>query len=134
MKYLIMAAVFFACATSAEAEEWTCSHEVLIGPETRGGTLSRTSQLSRFTPSPPVVFADIAGFNGLRFRLVQDDDYALVATETFSETEGTLDKSVDAMTVAINKVTGEFVLGYLTATEKKSDEEDVVHGKCLKKN
>ncbi len=136
MRSLLVGIALLACATSAEAAEaWTCSHaELILDPR----DLSRPThqpQLFRFTVSPPEVIGDIGAMTGLHFRIVQNDDRALVATWVLSEnTEDQKgDPTVGAGTVAINKATGEFGLAFVGALAQQEPYPELpMHGNVSK--
>ncbi len=130
MKSLLLGLALLAYATSAEAAEaWTCSHPVLTGPATMYESLNGGPSITRFELSPPELIDD---HHHLRYRIVQNDDHALVATAPVSRTEnGQKDPTVEAWTVAINKATGELSLA-VVSTSTDSLMSQTVHGKCLK--
>jgi hypothetical protein len=66
----------------------------------------------------------------MRFHIVQNDDHTLVATRGV---EANKDDPLIVWNIAINKVTGEFGLTMLAATEKAIMFGDsITHGKCVK--
>jgi hypothetical protein len=86
--------------------------------------------ITRFELSPPDLIDDQ---HQRRYRIVQNDDYALVATAPVSQIEkGQKDPTVGAWTVAINRVTGELGLAVVWASIENPISSQTVHGKCLK--
>jgi hypothetical protein len=113
---LLVGLVSLACATSAKAAEtWTCS------PNATG-----TSVLIRFTLSPPDVISTLWDYP---LRIVHNDNDALVATGAKPIMSAEAPR-LYVHTIAINKVSGEFVLATAEAGEK--DPDLISHGKCLK--
>jgi hypothetical protein len=135
MKSLLMGLVLVACATSAEAAEaWTCSwvNKLPNRHIKEWGHFTTVTELIRFDVSPPEVTTDVGELKDVHFRIVQNDDTGLVAAGSRSETkEGQNGSLVVALTVAINKVTGEFAFAFLPAIDEDS-RNDSVHGRCLK--
>jgi hypothetical protein len=123
MKSLLMGLALLAYATSAEAAEaWTCSPS---------GT--PTSVLYRFTLSPPDVISTY--WKDMRFRIVHNDDYELVATGDDPLTEGNVSAGINRLyvyTIAINKVTGAYGIALFEAAENGAPPDVITHGKCLK--
>lgn len=116
MKLLIIALISLVCATSVKAAgSWTCSPN---------GT--PTSVLYRFTLSPPDVIWSVR--EDVPFHIVRNDDIALVATS--ANPIGAQANRFFVRTIAINKVSGGFVLASVEVSEK--DPDLVQHGKCLK--
>jgi hypothetical protein len=121
MKLLLVGIMSLAGATSAEATEaWTCTY-----------TLGFTNepQLKRFEISPPDLID--TGTNE-HYRILQNNDYGIVATDTISEIQSGLKApSVGAFTVVINKDTSEFWQAIM-ATGREANLVTQWHGKCLK--
>ena len=71
---------------------------------------------------------------GTHYRILQNNDYGLVATFSYSGTlEGSKDPYVGAVSVVINKMTGQFYCAEATTTKDESigPFHASVQGKCL---
>jgi hypothetical protein len=123
MKSLIVAVGVIACATSAQAEAWTCTY-ILDG--------STEPILHRFQLSPPDL---IETTYNEHYRVLRNNDYGLVATEAISRIEeGQQRATVGAHTVVINKETGEF-WWHMLITGQGADYNALnkpIKGKCIK--
>jgi hypothetical protein len=125
MKAFLLTAVLVAGATSAEASEaWTCSYSTVPGLPT-----DTSPVLIRFELTPPDLI-DTKTHD--HYRILQNNDYGLVATLSISEIEeGHKEPTVGAVTVVINKGTGEFWWGWIIAGQAAVVNQPV-HGKCLR--
>jgi len=135
MKLLIVGLMSLACATSADAaESWTCPrHGIAIESMKRftvsaPDTLDETDILPRLGATPPD-----------HYRIVQNDSYQLVATRlTYMMTsEGVASgQKLAVVTVAINKMTGEYAFADFNVSESDARAEGTVdsieHGQCFK--
>ncbi|MGZ5028929.1 MAG: hypothetical protein ACXV9T_17245 [Methylobacter sp.] len=125
MKSLIVAAAVIACATSAHAAEtwtetWTCTHPSFD---------SHRPTITRFEVSPQ----DLIEANSHQtYRIQKNNDYGIVATSSISEIEqGHKEPTVGAVSIVINKMTGEFwwvstIAGQPAAVNQPGQ------GKCIK--
>ena len=113
-----MGVTLLAAATSAEgAEVWTCSSR-------DAGSLV----LTRFVLSPPDLIDD---HTNEHYRIVQNDDHALVATRVNVDQEGAFSE-VYAQTVVINKTTNEFGIAYFMPSHQGQHGQPPRRGNCLK--
>jgi len=125
MRSLIVAAGVIACATSAHAAEtwtetWTCTHSSGIDGPT----------ITRFEVSPPDLIE--AKFHQT-YHIEKNNDYGIVATSTISEIEQGHNKpTVGAVSIVINKMTGEFLWVSAIAAEQPAAVNQPAHGKCIK--
>ena len=118
MKAWLMGFTLLAGAASAEAAEvWTCSSR-------DAGLLVRT----RFVLSAPDLIDD---HTNERYRIVQNDDRALVATRVNVDQEGAF-AEVYAQTVVINKTTNEFGIAYFVPSHQEQHDQLPRRGNCLK--
>ena len=116
MKALFMGLTLLACATSAEATEaWTCTY--------LAGVMDAV--IVRFEVSPPDL---IDAGTQERYRILQNTDNSLIAAISISQNqEGQQnDPAVGALSVVINKATGEFWWNNTFVGVARA------HGKCLK--
>jgi hypothetical protein len=136
IKTLLMGFALLACATSAHAAEtWTCPrHGIAI------------ESMKRFTVSAPDTLdeTDILPRLGAtapdHYRIVQNDGYQLVATRlTYMMTSEGVASGVQKLaivTVAINKMTGEYAFADFNVSERDARAEGTVdgveHGQCFK--
>ena len=126
MKRRIFAAVtFFAFVASAHAAEtwtetWTCSHS---------STSDNRPAIIRFEVSPPNLIE--TNFHQT-YHIDKNNDYGIVATSSISEIEkGHKDPSVGAVSIIINKSTGEFLWISAIAGQSAAVNQPV-QGKCVK--
>ena len=124
MKYLIVAITLLAYATPAAAERWierwACTYVDLVGKPV----------LLSFELSPPEL-VETALFHE-HYRILQNNDYGVVAASSISIIHpGDTQPTVGAVTVVINKGTGEFWLATTIAGQPAAAHEPV-HGNCLK--
>ena len=118
MKSLIVGLALLACATSAEAAEvWTCTY-----------TDGSNPVLVRFEVSPPDL---IDASTQEHYRILQNNGYGLVATLSISGIqEWQKDPAVGAVSIVINKGTGEFWWNNTFAGAARVPNGSA-HGKCL---
>jgi hypothetical protein len=125
MKYLIVAITLLACANPARAVErweeyWTCTY----------ADASAKPVSLNFELSPPEL-VETASFH-VHYRILQNNDYGVVAASSISEIEpGHTQPTVGAVTVVINKGTGEFWLATTIAGQSAAAHQPV-HGNCRK--
>jgi hypothetical protein len=126
MKSVIMAATVIACTTSAHAAEtwtetWTCTHT---------SPIDNQPTITRFEVSPPDLIE--AKFHQT-YRIEKNNDYGIVATSSISKIEqGHKDPTVGAVSIVINKMTGEFWWVSAIAAGQPATVNQPVHGKCIK--
>jgi hypothetical protein len=126
MKSLIVAAGLIACATpgyTAEtwSETWTCTHT---------SPIDNQPTITRFEVSPTDLIE--AKFHQT-YRIQRNNDYGIVATSSISTIEqGHKDPTVGAVSIVINKMTGEFWWVSAIATGQPATVNQPVHGKCIK--
>jgi hypothetical protein len=126
MKSLIAAVVVIACATSAHAAEtwtetWTCTYT---------SALDNRPTITRFEVSPPDL---IEAKSHQTYRIEKNNEYGIVATSSISKIEqGHKDPTVGAVSIVINKITGEFLLVSAIAAEQPAAVNQPAHGKCIK--
>jgi hypothetical protein len=115
MKALFIGLTLLACATPAEATEaWTCTYLAGVSD----------AVIVRFEVSPPGLID--AGSNE-RYRILQNTKNSLIAAISILQNqEGQQDPAVGALSVVINKSTGEFWWNNTFAGVAPA------HGKCLK--
>jgi hypothetical protein len=128
MKSLILAALVLACATPAKAAEvWTCTYTYLVGLVTP--TVSDPT-LVRFEVSPSGL---IETTSRDQYRILQNNEYGLVATVSWSEMQEGLDGAVvGARTLVVNKGTGEFWWSMTAGGGGQPAIVNQLHGTCLK--
>ena len=115
-----------ACAISAHAAEtwtetWTCTYSTAV---------DNRPAVTRFEVSPP----DLIETNFHQtFRIEQNNDYGLVAISSIAKIErGHKKPTVGAVSVVINKITGEFWwVSAITAGQPPAVNQPA-HGKCIK--
>ena len=124
-RWMFVAVAFFACATSAHAAEtwtetWTCNHS---------SASNNRPTITRFEVSPPDLIE--ANFHQT-YRIEKNNTYGIVATSSISEIEkGHKDPTVGAVSIVINKITGEF--WWVTAIAgQPAAVNQPVQGKCIK--
>ncbi len=126
MKSLIAAGVIIACAKSAHAAEtwtetWTCTYT---------SALDNRPTITRFEVSPPDL---IEAKSHQTYRIEKNNEYGIVATSSISKIEqGHKDPTVGAVSIVINKITGEFLLVSAIAAEQPAAVNQPAHGKCIK--
>ena len=135
MKPLILAGAFLACATSAEAADaWTCTYPFL------NDRVQMDDAFFRFEIATPDLIETkaqkdliIATPPGTHYRILQNNDYGLVATFSISGiVEGEKDPYVGATSVVINKTTGQFYWVEAMSTKDETKFLNLTHaGKCL---
>ena len=136
IRAFLVTAVVVACATPADAAEiWTCP---------RHG--SAIESMKRFTVSAPDTLneTDIFPRSGQtgpdHYRIVQNDGYQLVATRLLymMTREGVASgvQKLAIVTVAINKMTGEYAFADFNVSESDARADGTVdsveHGQCFK--
>jgi hypothetical protein len=134
MRFGILGLMWLACATSAEAADaWTCTYPFL------NDRREPDNAFVRFEIATPDLIETKAPTNlvlptpqGVHYRILQNNDYGLVAT--FAESgipEGAKDPYVGATSVVINKMTSQF---YWTETKTTKDERRITlnssNGRC----
>jgi hypothetical protein len=126
MKSLALAYAALFCATAANAEEvWTCSYAPLSSQ-----SVSAEPKFLRFQLSPDGL---IETTHGDHYRIVENNDYGLIATLPISTIEpGQNVPTVGAAIVVINRGTQEFWLAKGSPGQFDPDIHPPVHGKCLK--
>jgi hypothetical protein len=126
MRSLIVAAGLIACATPGHAAEtwtetWTCTHT---------SPIDNQPTITRFEVSPPDLIE--AKFHQT-YRIEKNNDYGIVATSSISKIEqGHKDPTVGAVSIVINKMTGEFWWVSAIAAGQPATVNQPVHGKCIK--
>jgi hypothetical protein len=141
MKLLIIGlSVSLACATSADAAEfWTCPRHGIAIESMKRFTVSAPDTLDETVKLP----ASLSVWNTAapdHYRIVQNDDYQLVATRLVymmtSEGVSSGEKKLAVVTVAINKMTGEYAFADFNVSESDARAEgtmdQVEHGRCFK--
>ena len=124
-RWIFVAFSFFACTTSAHAAEkwtetWTCTHS--SSPDNR-------PIVTRFEVSPPNLIE--ANFHQT-YRIEENNDYGIVATSSISKIEqGHKEPTVGAVSIIINKKTGEFWWVSAIAGQPAAVNQPV-QGKCIK--
>jgi hypothetical protein len=124
-RWMFVAVAFFACATSVHAAEkwtetWTCTHS--SAPDNR-------PTVTRFEVSPPNLIE--ANFHQT-YRIEENNDYGIVATSSISKIEqGHKERTVGAVSIIINKKTGEFWWVSAIAGQPAAVNQPV-QGKCIK--
>jgi hypothetical protein len=127
-KSLVPVAALIALASPAEATEiWTCTYT----EGTRAVVPSHTDpQLVRFSVSPPDLI-DTA--NEEHYRILQNNEYGLVATTSWSEVQnGMKNPVVGARTVVVDKGTGEFWWAITSVSGAQVALAYQINGKCRK--
>jgi hypothetical protein len=126
MRSLIVVAGLVACATSAHAAEtwtetWTCTHS---------SASDNRPTITRFEVSPSDLIE--ANFHQT-YRIEKNNDYGIVATSSIAEIEkGHKDPTVGAVSVVINKATGEFLWVSAIAAGQPAAVNQPAYGKCIK--
>ena len=126
MKSLIAAGVVIACATSSHAAEtwtetWSCTYT---------SALDNRLTITRFEVSPLDL---IEAKSHQTYRIEKNNEYGIVATSSISKIEqGHKDPTVGAVSIVINKITGEFLLVSAIAAEQPAAVNQPAHGKCVK--
>jgi hypothetical protein len=122
----LLLAGIIACAISAHAAEtwtetWTCTYSTAV---------DNRPTVTRFEVSPPDLIE--ANFHQT-YRIEKNNDYGLVATSTISKIEqGHKEPTVGAVSVVINKMTGEFWWVSAITAEQPAAVNQPAHGKCIK--
>ena len=127
-KSLLLVAALIAFASRAEAMEvWSCTYTTL----TRAVVPSHTDpELVRFEVSPPDL---INSANHEQYRILQNNDYGLVATTSWSEVQSGLKSPVvGARTVVVDKGTGEFWWAMTSVSGTQVALAYQINGQCLK--
>ena len=127
-KSLVLVAALIAFASPVAATEvWTCTYTYL----TRAVVPTHTApELVRFEVSPPDLI-DTA--NHEHYRILQNNDYGLVATISWSELQNGLKSPVvGARTVVVDKGTGEFWWAMTSVSGAQVALAYQINGKCLK--
>ena len=127
-KSLLLVAALIAFASRPEAMEvWSCTYTTL----TRAVVPSHTDpELVRFEVSPPDLI-DTA--NHEHYLILQNNDYGLVATTSWSEMQNELKAPVvGARTVVVDKKTGEFWWAMTSVSGAQVALAYQLNGKCLK--
>ena len=125
---------FLAYATSAEAADaWTCTFRYSDGTDTDQLVRFEIASSDLIETKGPSQSASIIPV-GTHYRILQNNDYGLVATYSYSGTpEGSKEPYVGAISVVINKMTGQ--LFWTEATTTKDESIGPFHasgrGKCL---
>jgi hypothetical protein len=126
MKSLIVAAGVITCVTAAHTAEtwtetWTCTHT---------SPIDNQPTITRFEVSPPDLIE--AKFHQT-YRIEKNNDYGIVATSSISKIEqGHKDPTVGAVSIVVNKMTGEFWWVSAIAAGQPAAVTQPVHGKCIK--
>ncbi|MGC2410622.1 MAG: hypothetical protein WA441_11670 [Methyloceanibacter sp.] len=140
MKRSIVGLMLLASATSADAAEtWTCPRHGIAIESMKRFTVSAPDTLDETVKLP----ASLSVWNTAapdHYRIVQNDDYQLVATRLVymmtSEGVSSGEKKLAVVTVAINKMTGEYAFADFNVSESDARAEGVVdnveHGRCFK--
>lgn len=114
------------CATSVHAAEtwtetWTCTHS---------SAFDNRPTITRFEVSPPNLIE--ANFHQT-YRIEKNNDYGIVATSSISKIEqGHKEPTVGAVSIVINKMTGEFWWVSAIAAGQPAAVNQPAHGKCIK--
>jgi hypothetical protein len=122
----LLSASVIACAISAHAAEtwtetWTCTHSTAV---------DNRPTITRFEVSPPNLIE--ANFHQ-SYRIEKNNEYGLVATSSISKIEqGHKEPTVGAVSVVINKMTGEFWLVSAITAGQPAAMNQPAHGKCIK--
>jgi hypothetical protein len=113
IKPLLMGLALLACAASADAAEvWNCTYAHGISE----------AVLVRFEISPPDL---IDTGTQERYRILQNNEHSLIATISISRNqEGQQEPAIGALSLEINKATGEFWWKNTFAGVARA------HGKC----
>jgi hypothetical protein len=121
MRPLIIAASIIASLASAQAAEiWSCAYPSLAN--------DRPTIKHYEVSSPDLIDVE---FHQI-FHIEQNNEYGIVATSSISEIEqGQTQPTVGAVSIVINKGTGEF--WWVTAIAgQPAAANQPVHGKCIK--
>jgi hypothetical protein len=122
----LLLAGIIACAISAHAAEtwtetWTCTYSTAV---------DNRPTVTRFEVSPPNLIE--TNFHQT-YRIEKNNDYGLVATSSISKIEqGHKEPTVGAVSVVINKMTGEFWWVFAIAAGQPAAVNQPAHGKCIK--
>jgi hypothetical protein len=106
MKSLIVAAGLIACATPGHTAEkwpetWSCTHS---------SPIDNQPTVTRFEVSPLEL---IEAKSHQTYRIERNNDYGIVAISSISTVEeGHKDPTVGAVSIVINKISGEFLVGF----------------------
>jgi len=135
IKPLILAGAFLACTTATKAADaWTCTYPFL------NDRVQSDNAFVRFEIATPDLIQIKAPTNlllptpqGTHYRILQNNDYGLVATFSISGIEeGGKDPYVGATSVVINKMTSEFHWVEAITTQDETTFLNQTHrGKCL---
>jgi hypothetical protein len=108
-------------AAETWTETWTCTHT---------SPIDNQPTITRFEVSPPDLIE--AKFHQT-YRIEKNNDYGIVATSSISKIEqGHKDPTVGAVSIVINKMTGEFWWVSAIAAGQPATVNQPVHGKCIK--
>jgi hypothetical protein len=129
-RHLVMTSLLLpfviACAISANGAEtwietWTCTYSTAV---------DNRPIVARFEVSPP----DLIESNFRQtYRIEKNNDYGLIAVSTISKIEqGHERPTVGAISVVINKITGEFWWVSAIAAGHPAAVIQPAHGKCIK--
>jgi hypothetical protein len=115
IRVLFLGIILSACATSAEAAEaWVCTYLAGLGDAT----------IARFEVSPPDL---IDAGTQEHYPILQNSEKSLIAAISISQNQdGQQDRRIGALSIEINKTTGEFWWRNTFAGVARA------HGKCLK--
>jgi hypothetical protein len=125
---LVSVAVLIALASPVEATEvWTCTY----APPSRAVVANHTGpEHVSFEVSPPDLI-DTA--KDEHYRIMQNNDYGLVATSSWSEVQSGLKSPVvGARTVVVDKGTGEFWWAMTSVSGTQVALAYQINGQCLK--
>lgn len=118
MRYLLVAITLLALSTSARAaDSWTCTY-----------TLQNDKpEFLHFALSPPdLVETALYG----HYRILENNNYGVIAASSISEIkQGEVSPTVGAITVVINKGSGEFWMASAIAGVDAAVNQPV-HGQC----
>jgi hypothetical protein len=117
----IIALAISAHAVETWTETWTCTYSTAV---------DNRPTVTRFEVSPP----DLIETNFHQtYRIEKNNDYGLVATSSISEIKrGHKEPTVGAVSVIINKMTGEFWWVSAITTGQPPAVNQPAHGKCIK--
>ena len=126
MRSLIAAVGVILCVTSGYSAEmwtetWTCTHTSAVDHE---------PTITRFEVSPPDL---IESRSHQTYRIEKNNEYGIVATSSISKIEqGHKEPTVGAVSIVINKATGEIWRISAIAAGHPVAVNQPVHGKCAK--
>jgi hypothetical protein len=126
-KSLVLVAALITFASPAAAiEVWTCTYTY----QSRAVVPTQTPrELVRFQVSPPDL---IDSAKSEHYRILQNNDYGMVATKSWSEVQnGLKGPVVGARTVVIDEGTGEFWRA-MTSVSAQAAMVEQINGTCLK--